>query len=86
MADLLIRLLCDTHTHSLTSRLMHPIKALGKTGLLGNVTNHWDGGAEVLDDLDDHWTAKSHKEERRLVVEDLQDLAADKSVRVTILR
>ncbi|KAI5864757.1 hypothetical protein GGS23DRAFT_462120 [Durotheca rogersii] len=69
----------------LTSRLMDPIKALGKTGMLGNFLNHFDGGVEVLDDLDDHWTAKNHKDERRFVIEDLQDLAADKSVRVTIL-
>lgn len=38
-----------------------------------------------MDDLDDHWTAKNHKLERKLVIEDLQDLAADRSVRVTIL-
>ncbi|KAI0158152.1 hypothetical protein GGR57DRAFT_36959 [Xylariaceae sp. FL1272] len=69
----------------LTSRLLDPIKALGKAGLLGNFLNNFDGGVEVLDDLDDHWTAKNHKEERRFVIEDLQDLAADKSVRVTIL-
>jgi hypothetical protein len=71
---------------SLTSRLMDPIKALGKTGVFGNVLNHFDGGVEVLDDLDDHWTAKNHKAERKLIIEDLQDLAADESVRVTILR
>ncbi|KAK8072391.1 hypothetical protein PG996_005739 [Apiospora saccharicola] len=69
----------------LTSRLMDPVKALGKAGLLGNLLNNFDGGVEVLDDLDDHWTAKNHKEERKYVIEDLQDLAADKSVRVTIL-
>ncbi|KAI0391292.1 hypothetical protein F5Y17DRAFT_17687 [Xylariaceae sp. FL0594] len=69
----------------LTSRLMDPIKALGKFGLLRNFLNNFDGGVEVLDDLDDHWTAKNHKHERQLVIEDLQDLAADKSVRVTIL-
>ncbi|KAI0187891.1 hypothetical protein EV127DRAFT_140056 [Xylaria flabelliformis] len=69
----------------LTSRVMDPIKALGKFGLLGNLVNSFDGGIEVLDDLDDHWTAKNHKEERKFVVEDLQDLAVDKSVRVTIL-
>ncbi|KAK8064917.1 hypothetical protein PG994_007555 [Apiospora phragmitis] len=69
----------------LTSRLMDPVKALGKAGLLGNFLNNFDGGVEVLDDLDDHWTAKNHKEERKFVIEDLQDLAADKSVRVTIL-
>ncbi|KAI0536769.1 hypothetical protein GGR58DRAFT_377180 [Xylaria digitata] len=69
----------------LTSKLMDPIKALGKFGLLGNLVNSFDGGIEVLDDLDDHWTAKNHKNERQVVVEDLQDLAVDKSVRVTIL-
>lgn len=70
---------------SLTSRLLDPIKALGKTGLFGNVFNKFDGGVEVLDDLDDHWTAKNHKDERKIVIEDLQDLAADRSVRITIL-
>ncbi|KAI1132752.1 hypothetical protein F5Y10DRAFT_185256 [Nemania abortiva] len=69
----------------LTSRLLDPVKALGKFGLLGNFVNSFDGGVEVLDDLDDHWTAKNHKDERRFVVEDLQDLAVDKSIRVTIL-
>lgn len=65
---------------------MDPIKALGKTGLFGNVFNKFDGGVEVLDDLDDHWTAKNHKDERKIVIEDLQDLAADRSIRITILR
>lgn len=65
---------------------MDPIKALGKTGMLGGFLNKFDGGVELLDDLDDHWTAKSHKHERRIVIEDLQDLAADQSIRVTILR
>ncbi|CAK7269120.1 hypothetical protein SEPCBS119000_003405 [Sporothrix epigloea] len=69
----------------LTSRLMGPVKLLGKAGLLGNFLNHFDGGVEILDDLDDHWTAKSHKDERKVIIEDLQDLAADKSVRITIL-
>ncbi|KAI2472528.1 hypothetical protein F4781DRAFT_342176 [Annulohypoxylon bovei var. microspora] len=69
----------------LTSRLMDPIKALGKAGMLGNFLNRFDGGVEVLDDLDDHWTAKNHKDERRFVIEDLQDIAVDASVRVTIL-
>ncbi|CAK7263018.1 hypothetical protein SEPCBS57363_000354 [Sporothrix epigloea] len=69
----------------LTSRLMGPVKLLGKAGLLGKFLNHFDGGVEILDDLDDHWTAKSHKDERKVIIEDLQDLAADKSVRITIL-
>ncbi|TAQ91616.1 hypothetical protein B7494_g19 [Chlorociboria aeruginascens] len=44
---------------------MSPIKTLGRTGILGKgLLNHFDGGVEVLDDLDDHWCAKHHKEER----------------------
>ncbi|KAK4144793.1 uncharacterized protein C8A04DRAFT_11218 [Dichotomopilus funicola] len=69
----------------LTSRVMDPVKALAKLGMFGGLLNRFDGGVEVLDDLDDHWTAKNHKHERSIVMEDLQDLAADKSIRVTVL-
>jgi hypothetical protein len=65
---------------------MEPIKMMGRVGLLGKgLLNHMDGGAEILDDLDDHWTAKHHKAERNWFIQELQDLAAEKSVRVTIL-
>lgn len=47
--------------------------------------NHMDGSVELLDDLNDHWTAKHHKEERNWFIQELQDLAAMKSVRITIL-
>lgn len=69
----------------LTSRAMDPIKALGRTGMLGGFVNKFDGGVEILDDLDDHWTAKHHKAERNWFIQELQELAAEKSVRVTIL-
>ena len=69
----------------LTSRAMDPIKALGRTGMLGGFVNKFDGGVEILDDLDDHWTAKHHKDERNWFVQGLQNLAASKSVRITIL-
>ncbi|KXT15005.1 hypothetical protein AC579_7738 [Pseudocercospora musae] len=69
----------------LTSRMMDPIKAIGRTGALGGFVNKFDGGVEILDDLDDHWTAKHHKQERNWFIQELQDLAAEKSVRVTIL-
>ncbi|KAF2237100.1 hypothetical protein EV356DRAFT_44463 [Viridothelium virens] len=69
----------------LTSRAMDPIKAIGRTGALGGFVNKFDGGVEILDDLDDHWTAKHHKRERNWFVQELQELAAAKSVRVTIL-
>ncbi|KAF1981437.1 hypothetical protein K402DRAFT_311177, partial [Aulographum hederae CBS 113979] len=69
----------------LTSRVMDPLKALGRTGALGGFVNKFDGGVEILDDLDDHWTAKHHKRERNWFVQELQELAAEKSVRITIL-
>lgn len=70
----------------LTSRLMDPVKALGRVGVLkGGFLNKFDGGVEILDDLDDHWTATNHKHERNDLVKDLQDLAAEKSCRITIL-
>jgi PhoD related phosphatase len=65
---------------------MDPIRAIGKAPMFGNLISTIDGGVEVLDDLNDHWTTKSHKTERKLLIEDLQDLAAAKSIRVTILR
>lgn len=69
----------------LTSKVMDPVKALGRAGMLGNFLNKFDGGVEILDDLDDHWTSKNHKLERNWLVQELQELAAEKSVRVTIL-
>ncbi|KAI4260685.1 MAG: hypothetical protein L6R42_003944 [Xanthoria sp. 1 TBL-2021] len=69
----------------LTSRIMDPIKALGRVGMLGGFVNKLDGGVEILDDLDDHWTAKHHKQERNWFIQELQELAAEKSIRVTIL-
>ncbi|KAK5087530.1 hypothetical protein LTR70_007035 [Exophiala xenobiotica] len=70
----------------LTSRVMDPVKALSRYGLLkGGFLNKFDGGVEILDDLDDHWTARHHKEERNELIKELQDLAAERSVRVTIL-
>ena len=64
---------------------MDPVKAAGRMGILGNFLNKFDGGVEILDDLDDHWTAKNHKHERNWLIEELQILAAEKSVRVIIL-
>ena len=70
----------------LTSRMMDPLKALNRMGVMkGGLLNKFDGGVEILDDLDDHWTASHHKSERNDLITDLQDLAAEKSVRITIL-
>lgn len=65
---------------------MNPVKALSRTGMLGKgLLNRLDGGVEILDDLDDHWTARHHKDERAFLLAELQDLAAEKSVRITFL-
>lgn len=70
----------------LTSRAMDPLKALNRMGVMkSGFLNKFDGGVEILDDLDDHWTASHHKSERNDLITDLQDLAAEKSVRITIL-
>ncbi|KAF2118228.1 hypothetical protein BDV96DRAFT_569512 [Lophiotrema nucula] len=69
----------------LTSRFMDPLKALGRAGLLGGFVNKFDGGVEILDDLDDHWTAKHHKDERNWFIQELQHVASSRSVRVTLL-
>ena len=68
MSDTIAPLISD----SLTSRVMAPVKAMGRAGLLGKgLLNKFDGGVEVLDDLDDHWTAKHHKEERNWFIQEL---------------
>ncbi|KAK3675736.1 hypothetical protein LTR78_004377 [Recurvomyces mirabilis] len=69
----------------LTSRVMDPIKALGRAGMLGGFVNKFDGGVEILDDLDDHWTAKHHKAERNWFISELQELSREFEVRITIL-
>ncbi|KAF7510882.1 hypothetical protein GJ744_005712 [Endocarpon pusillum] len=70
----------------LTSRALAPVKALGRARIFkGGLLNKFEGGVEVLDGLDDHWTASGHKEERFHLIRDLQELAAEKSIRITIL-
>ena len=66
----------------LSSRAMDPVRALGRRGLLGGMGDNFEEGPG---NPDDQWTSKIHKEERKWLVEDLQELAAEKSVRITIL-
>jgi hypothetical protein len=40
---------------------------------------------DLLDDLDDHYTARTHKKERLYIVQQLQKLASEFSVRISIL-
>ncbi|KAI7863197.1 hypothetical protein BDF14DRAFT_1734499 [Spinellus fusiger] len=60
-----------------------------KTGALGDMIvgqlNKWNGDPELLDDMNDHWTAANHEVERRKFIERFQQYAKDFSVRVSFL-
>lgn len=40
----------------------------------GGLFNHFDGSVDLLDDLDDHYTARTHKKERNMMIEKFQDI------------
>ena len=70
----------------LRSPIIAPIKLLNKRfGLAGDFFNQFDGGVDLLDDLDDHYTCSAHKHERKELILRLQELSKDFGVRVTIL-
>ncbi|KHN95272.1 uncharacterized protein MAM_06776 [Metarhizium album ARSEF 1941] len=70
----------------LRSPIIGPVKFLHRRfGVGGGLFNQFDGSVDLLDDLDDHYTAKTHKVERRDLVEGLQRVSAEFSVRITIL-
>ncbi|CDS11630.1 hypothetical protein LRAMOSA03893 [Lichtheimia ramosa] len=62
---------------------------VGKTGAIGTVVsgqlNKWNGDPELLDDMNDHWTAGNHLTERKRLIEKLQILARERSIRVSFL-
>jgi hypothetical protein len=62
-----------------------PLKFFRRIYFLGNLFNKFDSGIEILDDLEDHWTARHHKRERNNFIKRLQELSAQYGVRVTIL-
>ncbi|AEO54125.1 hypothetical protein MYCTH_2296300 [Thermothelomyces thermophilus ATCC 42464] len=68
------------------SPVMGPVKFLNRRfGLGGSFFNSFDGSVDLLDDLDDHYTARTHKKERNWLVERLQGICAEFSIRITIL-
>lgn len=68
------------------SPIIGPIRFLNKRfGVAGGLFNHFDGQVDLLDDLDDHYTARQHKHERRELIHQLQALAQEYSIRITIL-
>ena len=56
-----------------------------RLGVAGGLFNNFDGNVDLLDDLDDHYTAHQHKRERKHLILRLQKLASQCNVRVTIL-
>ncbi|KAI9302306.1 hypothetical protein BJ944DRAFT_251611 [Cunninghamella echinulata] len=62
---------------------------VGKTGalgdIIGNSLNKWNGDPELLDDMNDHWTAGNHLVERKKLIEWLQQFARQRSIRVSFL-
>ncbi|KAJ0420062.1 hypothetical protein BJY00DRAFT_301710 [Aspergillus carlsbadensis] len=67
---------------AMVKNILNSRQSLGKAGLFGGLVNRNGARIEIYDD---HWTAKHHKSERKYLIEDLQDLAAEKSIRITIL-
>ncbi|KAJ1675564.1 hypothetical protein EV182_001025 [Spiromyces aspiralis] len=55
-----------------------------KDGAFASILNQF-GEPELLDDLNDHWTATVHMQERKEFVLRLQDLARAKNLRVTFV-
>ena len=69
-----------------SSPLIGPLKFLNKRfGFGGSVFNRFDGSVELLDDLDDHYTSRHHKKERKELMLRLQRLSKRFGVRITIL-
>jgi hypothetical protein len=69
-----------------SSPIVAPIRFLNKRfGFAGDIFNKFDGQIDLLDDLDDHYTARQHKAERRELLQRLQAFSKKFSVRVTIL-
>lgn len=64
---------------------LNPFVALAKRGTMKGFVNKFNGEAELLDDLNDHWTAKGHKAERNWFIQQLQSLALRKHTRITFL-
>ncbi|KAJ2936438.1 hypothetical protein H1R20_g654, partial [Candolleomyces eurysporus] len=65
----------------------NPLVALGRNGTMGlsGFVNKFNAEAELLDDLNDHWTARNHKKERNWLIEKLQGFAKAKKIRVTFI-
>lgn len=65
----------------------NPITMLARRNALGlgSFVNKFDQSAELLDDLNDHWCANTHKKERNWLVLEMQRIARTQNVRITFL-
>lgn len=70
----------------ISSPIIGPIRLLNRRfGVAGGLFNQFDGQVDLLDDLDDHYTSRNHKKERRELMQRLQKLSKRHKVRITIL-
>ncbi|PNS18964.1 hypothetical protein CAC42_6059 [Sphaceloma murrayae] len=70
----------------LQSPIIGPVRFLNKRfGFAGGFFNAFDGGVDLMDDLDDHYTARQHKKERKSLILRLQRLAQEHNLRISIL-
>lgn len=70
----------------LSSAILKPVRKIAEKGVINKgLVNEFDGGVEVLDDLNDHWCARHHKHERNKLISDLHSFAAKNGVRITLL-
>lgn len=68
------------------SPLFYPIILLARKGIIAHsLVNEFDGEVELLDDMNDHWCAHSHKKERNKLMQRLLDFGKRHDVRITIL-
>jgi hypothetical protein len=65
----------------------NPINMLARHNALGlgSMVNKFNQASELLDDLNDHWCANTHKSERNWLVLETQRLALDLGARITFL-
>ncbi|KAH7039744.1 uncharacterized protein B0I36DRAFT_343596 [Microdochium trichocladiopsis] len=69
-----------------SSPLIAPVKFLNRRfGFGGSAFNKFDGSIDLLDDLDDHYTARTHKKERNALLHRLQGVCEAHNIRATIL-
>ncbi|KIR39592.1 plasma membrane protein [Cryptococcus deuterogattii 99/473] len=65
----------------------NPINVLARHNALGlgSMVNKFNQSSELLDDLNDHWCANTHKQERNWLVLECQELAKQMHARITFL-